>query len=110
MNISILIWKNLANWSKADKKSLHFEKTEVWINKKNRLESPIKIKLSRNSLYLSKSVKCYGVEIDELLNWKSQNHDMAPKLIRVNHIFKAIYFVAFDSLMNYAPLIWDGKS
>ena len=50
------------------------------------LDIDIKIKLSRQKLYLSQSVKYPGIKIDENLNWKDHINDIAVKLNRVNPV------------------------
>ena len=74
--------KNLTYWLNANRISLNVKKTELVIFKHQRkkLESPIKIKLSRKRLYPSKSVKYLGIKTDENLNWKKHIHDIAIKL------------------------------
>ena len=100
--------------------SLNVKKTELVIfkHRRKKLDSPIKIKLSRERLYPSKSVKYYGIKIDENLSWKQNIHAIAMKLNRSNalsytirnlvkrHILRTIYFVIFDTHLNYANLIW----
>ena len=78
----------------------------------------MKIKLSRERLYFSKSAKYLGLKIDEDLNWKYQTHNITTKLNRANALLykirnyvncntlKASYFAIFDSHINYAKLIW----
>ena len=112
--------KNLTYWLNANRISLNVKKTELVIFKHQRkkLDSPIKIKLSRKRLYPSKSVKYLGIKIDENLNWKQHIHDIAIKLNRANALLsiirnyvnkltlRTIYFAIFDSHINYANLIW----
>ena len=112
--------KKLTNWLNANKISLNVKKTKLvsFKHKDKKLECLIKIKLSRKRLYPSKSVKYLGVKIDENLNWKDQPYDIVTKLNRANALLckirnyvcfntlKAIYFVIFDSHINYANLIW----
>ena len=100
--------------------SLNVKKNELVIfkHRRKKLDSPIKIKLSHKRLYPSKSVKCYCIKIDENLSWKQNIHDIAMKLNRANalsytirnfvkrHILRTIYFVIFDTHLNYANLIW----
>ena len=114
-----LDFKNLTYWLNANRISLNVKKTELVIFKHQRkkLDSPIKIKLSRKRLYPSKSVKYLGIKIDENLNWKQHIHDIAIKLNRANallpiirnyvnkHSLRTIYFAIFDSHVNYANLI-----
>ena len=104
----------------ANRISPNVTKTELVIFKHQRkkLDSPIKIKLNRKTLYPSKSVKYFGIKTDENLNWKQHIHDIAIKLNRANtllftirnyvnkHIVRTIYFAIFDSHINYANLIW----
>ena len=103
---------------------MNVKKTELVIFKHQRkkLDSPIKIKLSRKRLYPSKSVKYLGIKIDENLNWKQHIHDIAIKLNRANALLsiirnyvnkltlRTIYFAIFDSHINYVNLIWDQKA
>ena len=112
--------KNLTYWLNANRISLNVKKTELVIFKHQRtkLDSPIKIKLSRKRLNPSKSVKYLGIKTDENLNWKQHIHDMAIKLNRANALLSIIknyvnkltlsniYFAIFDSHINYANLIW----
>ena len=89
----------------------------VFKHQRKKLDSPIKIKLSRKRLYPSKQVKYLGIKINENLNWKQHIHDIAMKLIRANallytirnfvnsHILRTIYFAIFDTHLNYANLI-----
>ena len=67
----------------------------------------------------SKSIKYLVIKIDENLNSKQHIHDIAIKLNRANtllpvirnyvykHTLRTIYFVIFDSHINYINLIWD---
>ena len=112
--------KNLTYWLNANRISLNVKKTELVIFKHQRkkLDSPIKIKLNRKRLHLSKSVKYLGIKIYENLNWKQHIHDITIKLNRANallftirsyvnkHILRTIYFAIFDSHINYVNLIW----
>ena len=95
------------------------KKTELAIFKHQRkkLDSPIKIKPSHKRLYPSKSVKYFGIKIDENLNWKQHIHDIAIKFNRTNALLsiirnyakltlRTIYFAIFDSHINYANLVW----
>ena len=68
----------------ATKISLNMKKTELVIFKHQRkkLDSPIKVKLSRKRLYPSKSVKYLGIKIENL-NWKQNIHDIAIKLLQL---------------------------
>ena len=67
-----LDFKNLTYWLNANKISLNVKKTELVIlnSKGKKLDSPIKVKLSRKWLYPSKSVKYLGIKIEKNLNWK----------------------------------------
>ena len=67
------------------------KKTELVIFKQQRkkLDSPIKIKLSRRRHYSSKSVKYLGIKIDENLNRKQHIYDIAIKLNRDNALLFA---------------------
>ena len=94
------------------------KKTELVIFKHQRekMDSPIKIKLNGKRLYPPKSVKYLGIKIDENLDWRQ--HDIAIKLNRANvllytirnfvnkHILRTIYFAIFDTDINYTNLIW----
>ena len=77
---------NLTGWLNAKKISLDVKKTELAIfkHKKQKLECPIRIKLSRKRFYPSNSVKHHGNKIGENLKWKDDIHDIATKLNRAN--------------------------
>ena len=93
--------KNLTNWLNTSKISLNIKKTELVIfkHKNKKLECPIKIKLSRERLYPSKSVKYLGLKIDKNLNWKVQTHDIATKLNRGNALlYKIRNYLSFNTL------------
>ena len=96
------------------------KKLSWWFkHQRKKLDSPIKIKLSHKRVYPSKSVKYLDIKIYENLNWKQHIHDIAIKLNRANallytirnfvnrHILRTIYFVIFETHLNYANLIWD---
>ena len=116
--------KNLTVWLNANKTSLNVDKTELVIFKHQRkkLDTEIKIKLNRKRLYPSQSVRYLGMKIDQNLNWKDHINDIAVKLNRANAllfkirnfvnitILKTIYFVIFDSHINYANLVWAQNS
>lgn len=63
------------------------------IIKKKPTKFPIKIKLSRERLYSSKSVKFLGIKIYEYLNWKDHIHDTATKLNRANTLNMLIFIL-----------------
>ena len=106
---------NLTDWLNVKKISLNIRKTELVIfkHKNKKLECPTKIKLSTKRLYSSKSVKYHGIEIDEILNWNVQAHDITAKLNRGNALLfkirnyvsfnslEAVYYAIFDSHINY---------
>ena len=79
--------KNLTDWLNANKISLNVPKTELVILKHQRkkIDSEVKIKLSRKWLYPTDSVKYLGIRIDENLNWKHVS-DIAIKLNRANAV------------------------
>ena len=86
------------------------KKTELVIFKHQRkkLDNPIKIRLNRERLYPSKSVKYLGIKIDENLNWKQHIHDTRANALLftirncVNkHLLRTIFFAIFDSHINY---------
>ena len=62
----------------------------VFKHQRKKLDSPIKIKLSRKRLYPSKSVKCLGIKMNENLNWKQHIYEIAIILNRANALLYAI--------------------
>ena len=116
--------KNLTYWLNANRISMNVKKTDLVIFKHQRkkLDSLIKTKLSRKRLYPSKSVKYFGIKINENLNWKQYIYDVAIKLNRANALLsiignyvnkltlRTIYFAIFDSHINYANLICGAKT
>ena len=116
--------KLLSIWLNANKIYLHVQKTELVVFKQKRkiLDHEIKVKLNRKRLYPTASVKYRGVKIDENLNWHHHINDLAIKLNRANALFfkirnyvnqkvlRSIYFLIFDSHLNYANLTWAQNS
>ena len=100
--------KNLTYWLNANRISLNVKKTELVIFKHQRkkLNSPIKIKLSRKTLYPSMSVKYLGIKIDENLNWKQHIHDIVIKLNRANALLFTIrHYVNKHILRTILPYL-----
>ena len=97
-----------------------FEKTELVIFKSPRkvLSDKIKIKLTGQRQYPSKSVKYLGLRINKFLHWHDQVNNIAVKLNRANGLFlkirnyiktktlRNIYFAIFDSHLTYSCIIW----
>ena len=97
-----------------------FEKTELVIFKSPRkvLSDKIKIKLTGQRQYPSKSVKYLGLRINKFLHWHDQVNNIAVKLNRANGLFLKIrnyiktktlrntYFAIFDSHLTYSCIIW----
>ena len=97
-----------------------FEKTELVIFKSPRkvLSHKIKIKLTGQRQYPSKSVKYLGLRINKFLHWHDQVNNIAVKLNRANGLFLKIrnyiktktlrntYFAIFDSHLTYSCIIW----
>ena len=112
--------RNLTYWLNANGISLNVKKTElvVFKHQRKKLDSPVKFRLNRKRLYPSKSVKYLGIKINENLNWKQHISNIAIKLNRANALLsiirnyvnkltlRTIYFVIFDSHINYANLVW----
>ena len=116
--------KNLTDWLNANKISLNVQKTELVIFKHQRkkIDSEVKIKLSRKRLYPTDSVKYLGIRIDKNLNWKCHVSEIAIKFNRANALLfkirnfvnvktlKTIHYTIFDSHINYANVIWAQNS
>ena len=116
--------KNLTDWLNANKISLNVQKIELVVFKlqRKKIDSEVKIKLSRKRLYPTESVKYLGIRIDENLDWKHHVSDIAIKLNRANALLfkirnfvnaktlKTIYYTIFDSNINCANVIWRQNS
>ena len=92
--------KNLTDWLNANKISLNVQKTELVIFKHQRkkIDSEVKIKLSRKQLYPTDFLKYLGIRIDENLKWKYVS-DIAIKLNKANALlFKIWNFVNVNTL------------
>ena len=88
-------------------------------NKKINYE--LKIKLDGKKIYPSKYVKYLGILIDEHLNWSFHSSFLASKLSRANgmlskirqyvnnNTLRTIYFVIFESILNYGSQITKSK-
>ena len=106
--------KNLTKWLNANKILPGVKKLVIFKHMKKKLECPTKTKLSREGIYLPKSVKYLCVKTAENLNWKDQSHEIAAKLEQLHwsknyvsfNTLKAIDFAIFDLHINYANLIW----
>ena len=70
--------KDLTDWLNANKISLNGQKTELVIFKHQRkkLDSEVNIKLNRERLYPTDSVKYLGIRTDKNLNWKHHVSDL----------------------------------
>ena len=116
--------KNLTDWLNANKISLNVQKTELvsFKHQRMKIDSEVKIKLSRKRLYLTDSVKYLGIRTDKNLNWKHDVSDIVINLNRANALLfkirnfvkvntlKTIYYTIFDSHINYANVIWAQNS
>ena len=92
--------KNLTDWLNANKISLNVQKTELVIFKHQRkkIDSEVKIKLSRKRPYPPDSLKYLGIRIDENLKWKHIS-DIAMKMNKANALlFKIWNFVNVNTL------------
>ena len=88
--------KNLTDLLNENKISLNVQKTKLVIFKHQRkkIDSEVKIKLSRKRLYPTDFVKHLGIRIDENLNWKHHSSDILLKVNRANALlFKIRNFV-----------------
>ena len=112
--------KNLIDWLNANKISLNVQKTELVIFKHQRkkIDSEVKIKLSRKRLYPTDSLKYLDIRIDENLKRKHHVSDIVIKLNRANALLfkirnfvnvdtlKTVYYAIFDSHINYVNVVW----
>ena len=112
--------KNLTNWLNVDQISLTVQKTELvnFKHRRKKIDSEVKIKLSRKQLYLTDSVKYLGIRIDKNWKWKHHVTDIAIKLNRANALLlkirnfvnvntlKTIYYAIYGSDINYANVVW----
>ena len=81
--------KNLTDRLNANKISQNVQKTEfvIFKHQRKKIDSEVKIKVTRKQLCPTDSVKYLGIRIDENLNWKHHVSDIAIKLNRVNVLF-----------------------
>ena len=107
--------------SMQEKNSLNVKKTELVIfkSKRKQFDGEIKLKLSRKGLFQTDSVKCLEVKIDGNLSWKSHIGYLSVKVSKANtlllkirsfvnsSILRTIYFVIFESYLNYCSLLWS---
>ena len=78
--------KNLTDWLNANKISLNLQKTELvnFKHERKKIDSEVKIKLSRKRLYPTESVKYLCIRIVENLSWKHHVSDIAIIFNRAN--------------------------
>ena len=112
--------KNLSNWLKANKISLNVGKTELvlFTSSKKQLDCDLKIKLNRERLYETDSVKYLGIQIDKRLSWKQQINHVAVKLNKANAMLsklrhtldiktlRSVYYAMLESHLCRASLVW----
>ena len=119
---SVIVNQDLKSSKVAEykKNCLKSSKTEAVLFKLSRKLTyvPIKLKLNGKRLYPTKSVKYFGIKVDENLNWKHEISDVAIKLNRANSILsnlrhfiyrktlKPIYHVIFEPHLCYSSLVW----
>ena len=112
--------KNLLNWLKANKISLHVFKAELklFTSSKKQLDCDLKKKLNGKRLYEKNSVRYFAIQIDRRLTWKDQINYVAPKLNKVNamlsklaHVLdlktlRSVYYAVFEChLFEHKTLI-----
>ena len=90
----------------------------IFKSKHKKFEDDLKIKLCSKRLYLTESVKYFGVKIDTNLSWQYHVNNLSIKLNRANallfkikkyvrlKILRSIYFATFDSHLSYFCLVW----
>ena len=90
-------------------------------SRRKKYEGIIKLKLNRQRLQSSNNLKCFGIRIDQNLNWKHHINDVSTKLIKANailfkirnfvnpKILRSIYFSIFESYLDYFSLVWAQK-
>ena len=83
--------KNLTDWLNANKISLNVQKTKfvIFKHQRKKINSEVKIELSRKRLYLADFVEHLLIGIDELEFCQCQHSE-------------AIYYAMFDSHIRYA--------
>ena len=103
--------KNLINWLHPNNICLNVSKTEVVLFKssRKRTDVPLKLKLNGKILFLTKSGKYLGINIDENLNWKQQISDITIKLNKANGILSKLrYFIYRKTLKSiYHAIYWS---
>ena len=116
----VKLTKTLENWLNANKSWLNISKTQVVLFKSSRklTDAPWKLKLNRERLYPTNSVKYFGINVDENLNWKQQIYDIFIKLNRENVILsqlrhfidretlKSVYHAILEPHLCYFSLAW----
>ena len=82
----------------------------------------MKLKLTRNSLFPTGSVKYVGVKTDGNLTWKPHIDYLSVISNRANallfkirnlvniSLLRTIYFSIFESRLNYCSLVWSWNS
>ena len=90
----------------------------IFKSKHKKFEDDLKIKLCSKRLYLTESVKYFGVKIDTNLSWQYHVNNLFIKLNRDNalpfkmrkyvslKILRSVYFAIFDSYIYYCCLVW----
>ena len=84
--------KNLNNWLNANKISLNLSKTDVVLFKwpKKQTDCNLHLKLNGKRLYLTDSVKYFGIKIDENFKCHYGINNIAAKLNKANYMLSKV--------------------
>ena len=117
----MLILNMICHWLNSNKIKLNVEKTEIILfwHPTKKVDDYLKIKLQ--GLRFSRSTRYLGIEIDQHLDWKQHQNNLAKKLRKENGIIEKlrhylpvealiqIYRVLFQSHADYAIQVWCQK-
>ena len=112
--------RKLSMWLRANKLSLHTEKTKlvVFRRQNTKLNNSFKIQLDVKRLFPTTSVKYVGVFLDEHLTWSPQVSHVQMKLSQTIgilsqlryqaniHVLKTVYHSLFETHFLYACQLW----
>ena len=113
----------ICHWLNSNKIKLNVDKTEIILfrHPTKKVEYDLKIKLQGKRLRFSRSTRYLGIEIDQHLDWKQHQNNLAKKLRKANGIISKlrhylpvetliqIYRALFQSHVDYALQVWCQK-
>ena len=102
--------KMICHWLNSNKIKLNVDKTEIILfrHSTKKLDYDLKIKLQGKRLRFSRSTRYPGIEIDQHLDWKQQQNNLAKKLRKANGIIvKLRHYLSVETLIQIYRVLFQ---